>query len=363
MTKNIPLDFSPFPSKVLLAISTLIIWICALALLIYCCPQYVPDYETLLFSDFESKPQIDVRTGRLFIKPWDRVSPGIIWEPTGGFAGSAGIKLVADAKNKSRADWVCANPWRFSFLEFRGRMRSENSIRDGRTARFLVYFTSAGKAHWDYPHVAGTVSGTSSWKEFVKIFPVPDFSDTAHVVIENISKSGTVWCDDILLRSVHVNPAYLLYRQILIISGIVIFIAVIIIFGLWKGRGWIPLGIMTFIITGVIFPNNYLKMLAGSLDIEITLLKKFGHASLFFILGMVSIWCLAARLQSRDRASVFLPYLALVFGGLLLFAALTEFLQFITFDRGPGIFDLVIDTSCIVTGIALACFLKTQMKK
>ena len=101
----------------------------------------------------------------------DRVSPGVIWEPKGGFAGSVGIKLVAGAKNKSRADWVFANPCRFSFLEFRGRMRSENSVRNERTARFLVYFKSKGKAYWDYPHVAGTVSGTSSWKEFVKNIP------------------------------------------------------------------------------------------------------------------------------------------------------------------------------------------------
>ena len=62
--------------------------------------------------------------------------------------------------------------------------------------------------------------------------------------------------------------------------------------------------------------------------------------------------------KSRGTASLFLPYLALVLGGLLLFAALTEFLQFITFDRGPGIFDLLIDTSFIVTGMALAWFLK-----
>ncbi len=194
MIKNNSFSLTLSPFKITLAISGLIVWLCASASLIYSTPQYVPYTEALLHSDFELVPQNS--SSQLVLEPWHHVSQGVILEPGNGFAGSAGIKLEASAKIK----YVLKNPQRFSFLKFRGKMRSEKIIsgeKEWETARFLVYFTKEGEGQWDIPHEAGSMSGTSSWTEFVKTFPVPAFAEEAHVVIENLGRSGTVWCDDI----------------------------------------------------------------------------------------------------------------------------------------------------------------------
>ena len=169
MIKNYSFSLTLSPLKLTLAISGLIIWLCALASLIYSSPQYVPYTEALLYSDFELFPRKDKSSSQLVLEPWDHVSRGVTREPGNGFAGSAGIKLTASAKNKPRVTWKLDNPQRFSFLKFRGKMRTEKIIpgeKEWQTARFLVYFTKEGKGQWDIPHEAGSLTGSAGWAEF-----------------------------------------------------------------------------------------------------------------------------------------------------------------------------------------------------
>jgi hypothetical protein len=370
MIKNNSFSLALSPLKLTLAISSLTIWLCALALLIYSGPQYVPYTKALLHSDFESAQKKDNRSIQLVLKPWHHVSQGVTWEPGNGFSGSAGIKLEANTQNKPSVEWVLSNPQSFSFLKFCGKMRSEKIIRgeeEWHTARFLVCFTKEGEEQWDIPHVAGGLTGTSDWKEFIKTFPVPAFAEEAHVVIENKGESGAVWCDDILLMPVKLNTRHLLYKNIFFIFstviGVVLSLVVIITFRLWKRGGWIPLAIAAVIIIGVVCSNSYLKMLANMFNIESVHLKSFGHFLLFFIFGVVSICQLGTRVPVRTTKSLFPPYSFPVFAGLVLFASLTESLQFFTLDRTPSFFDLLIDTTGLGVGIGLACFVKKQLRK
>jgi VanZ family protein len=358
------------PLKITLAIISLIIWLCALASLIYSSPQYIPYTEALLHCGFESPLQKDNSSSQLVLEPWHHVSQGVSWEPGNGFSGSTGIKLTANAENQTYVKWELDNPQRFSFLKFRGKMRSEKIIPDEEeweTARFLVYFTKEGEGQWDIPHVAGKLTGTSDWKEFVKIFPVPDNAEEAYLVIENKGRSGTVWCDDILLMPVKINTRYLLYKNIFFVSGAVIgvFLCILMVFtlGLRKRDGLLTLAIVSVIIIGVLCSINYLEMLGNIFNIEPFLLKKFGHFILFFILGVVSIRQLGAKVPIRANDSLFPPYSFPVFAGLVLFACLTEALQFFTFDRTPSFIDLLIDMTGIGTGIVLACFVKKELRK
>jgi hypothetical protein len=135
------------PLKLTLTISGLIIWLCALASLIYSSPQYFPYTEPLLDTDFESAPRKDNSSNQLIFESWDHVSQGVTWEPGNGFAGSAGIKLSANAENQTYVKWELDNPQRFSFLKFRARCVRKKIIRgeeEWHTARFLVYFTKEG---------------------------------------------------------------------------------------------------------------------------------------------------------------------------------------------------------------------------
>ena len=140
-------------------------------------------------------------------------------------------------------------------------------------------------------------------------------------------------------------------------------LVIVITFSLWKKEGWLLLAIAAVIIIGVTCSSNLLIMLGNVVSIEVLPLKSYSHFILFFILSAVSIWQLDTRLSVRTRKSLFPPYSFPVFIGLVLFACLTESLQFFTIDRTPTFIDLLIDVTGIGTGIVLACFVKKQLRK
>jgi hypothetical protein len=130
---------------------------------------------------------------------------------------------------------------------------------------------------------------------------------------------------------------------------------------LWKRDDLLIISIAIAIIIGAVCPNNYLIMFANMFNIEPYPLTNYSHFILFFILGVVSIRQLYARLSIRTSDYLFPSYFFLVFAGLVFFACLTESLQFFTSDRTPNFIDLLTDTTGIGTGIVLACFVKKQL--
>ena len=353
--------------KVKLAVISSVLWLCAIASWIYFCPLYLPDRGYLFFSNFESIPEKDVGNSQLVLSPWHYSTKDVILESEGGYEGSAGIKLMADGEKSSYIKWTLANPQSYAFLEFRGKMRSENIIvgeNEWNAARFLVYFTDkGGKGRWDYPHGAVRLIGTHPWQEYSKIFPVPDFAVTANILIENSGRSGTIWCDDISLRPAHTNPSYFLYKNILSAAGIFIGIFLIFTTKLWEKGNRIILILLVTIILGAVCADNYLIRLAHNLHIDVIMVKKLGHLALFFLLGFVSTRWLGGRVETHGSPSVRLPFPILTFGGLLIFAAITEFLQFLTLDRNPSFLDMLIDVTGAIIGISLACVIKKPIRK
>jgi hypothetical protein len=147
------------------------------------------------------------------------------------------------------------------------------------------------------------------------------------------------------------------------VIGVVLGLVMITTYSLWKRDDLLTLAIATVIIIGVVCPNNYLIMFANMFNIEPYPLTNYSHFILFFILGVVSIRQLYARLSIRTSDYLFPPYFFLVFAGLVFFACLTESLQFFTFDRTPNFIDLLMDATGLSTGIVLACFVKKQLHK
>ena len=350
-----------------LSIFGCIVWLCGFEYLINYCPAYLPGNEHLLLSDFESKTQTSPDAHSSPLEPWDQSTHGVTWETGSGFSGSACIKLTAHDGKSSYIRWTLANPQEHRFLLLRAKMRTEGVVKGANSwnsVRLLLYFTDKdGKPHWDYPHAAGSLAGTSPWKEFEKVFPVPDFAATATVVVQNSSTSGIVWCDDLSLGSAYKNSSYFILRGIVLALGILLAISAIRSFGLLKNRGWIPLGIIAVILVGVLCSQYFLEMIAGSFGFKVFWLKKLGHLFLFFLLGLCSTsWAGAAR-KAAGRTTLSLKQLVCIFTGLLAFAALTEFLQFATLDRGPGTFDFFINTAGIIGGMASARFVALIMKR
>ncbi|MEI6126052.1 MAG: VanZ family protein, partial [Pseudomonadota bacterium] len=183
---------------------------------------------------------------------------------------------------------------------------------------------------------------------------------TATVALLNSGRSGSIWCDDISLRPVHINAAYFFYKDALIIMGTLVAAWLIYSFGLFKNRGWLPLVIGGCIIAGVLCANYYLEKIAGALGFDVWVLKKSGHFVLFCLLGCAAPLWLSPKTKKIEKFLPAFKHFVIIFAGLLCFAALTEFLQFTTLDRSPGIFDLSIDGAGIITGVFFAFLIKAK---
>ncbi|MBN2109151.1 MAG: VanZ family protein [Deltaproteobacteria bacterium] len=337
-----------------------IVWLCGFVYLITYCPAYLPGNEHIVLSDFEARTQTASAAHVASLDSWMQSTHGVTRETGSGFSGSACIKLTAQEDKPAYIRLTLRNPRDYQFLQLRAKMRTEGVVRGAKswnTARLLLYFNdTGGKINWDYPHAVGSLTGTSPWREFEKIFPVPEYAATATVVVQNSGASGILWCDDISLGPAYKNSNYVILRGMLFFAGIVLAIGAIGSFGLLKKGGWIPLAIIVMILIGVLCSQYYLEMIAGAVGLKIFWLKKTGHVFLFFLLGLASTVWAGARKKAPGRAALPLKQLACIFSVLLSFAALTELLQLATLDRGPGAFDFFINSAGIIGGIASACF-------
>ncbi len=337
-----------------------IAWLCGFICLIVYCPAYLPGTEPVVWSDFESMPQTGTAAHKGPLESWEQSKQGVALDPDGGFSGSACIQLTAHDDKAASVKWTLENPQEYQFLLLRCKMRTEGVVQGARnwnTARAVLYFTDTnGKSRWDYPHVAGVVTGTSTWKEYEKVFPVPASAATATVVVQNSSRSGILWCDDISLWPAYTNTSYFLLRGILLVAALVLAISAIRSFGVLKKKGWLPLGILAIIFIGVLCSQYFLEMIAGAFGLKVFWLKKGGHVFLFFLLGLVSTSWAGAIKKTAGRITLSLKQLAGIFIVLVSFAALTELVQFATTDRSPAKFDFFIDMAGVLAGIASARF-------
>jgi hypothetical protein len=335
-----------------------IVWLAALGALILYCPKYLPDGELLLSSDFEGMHKKNNYIYTQNFACWHCTKNGVSLLENAGFASSTGVKLTPAGKWGSSIQWDLTNPQRFSFLEFRGRMRVENIMMgeaSWQNARFLVCFKDReGVRHWDYPHIAGQLSGYSPWIEFSNTFQVPDFAVSAHVLIQNSGKSGTMWVDDISLRPARLNSQYFRNRNILLGWGVALALAFIVTFKIWGDFGWVPITILAACILGVLCPEVYIEKIANNFNIKVAVLKKVGHLLIFLVIGTAFPLCFRRRLSAQSRETMSITFAVLMFMALALFAAMTEFLQLLTIDRTPNLSNYLVDICGILTGILLA---------
>ena len=353
--------FISFPKRyysgvILLALSA-VAWIGAMIVLLISSPKYLPDGGLLLFSDFEATQREGDKLCTKDFGCWTCSENGVLLVEKAGFGSSTGVRLTPAGAWGAFMLWDLKDPKRYDFLEFRGRMRVENIVIGKESwdiARSLLYFKDRkGKSRWDYPHTAKGLSGSSPWIEFSKVFLVPDFAISAHLMIQNSAKSGTIWIDDISLRSARLNHQFFRNRNILLGLGVIILFAFLFILKIWEDFGWMIPVIILVIALGVLCRHTYLEEIARVLNIRIEVLKKGGHFLFFLAMGSSFSFWLQRRSTIPGRISLSIFHVVSLFAALALFAAVTEFLQLLTLDRTPRLIDYLFDLSGIFLGVLL----------
>ncbi|MCP4715159.1 MAG: hypothetical protein GY868_08590, partial [Deltaproteobacteria bacterium] len=161
----------------------LLLWLGLAGVFISRCPKFISSGKLIVFNDFEKAESIVARQKQLTSISAPNAQRAVVWEEAGGFGGTAGARLGVHDQLKSFLAWDLDDPGRFSFLELRGRLRTDSLVRGERpwrSARLILYFKdSQGRKHWDYPHSVANLTGSSDWQGYVKSFQVPEFAESA----------------------------------------------------------------------------------------------------------------------------------------------------------------------------------------
>ncbi len=376
-------------------------------------PYLVVGEELIPDGAFSSSPLVEPT-------PWKVHNRRLEWGPDLGFNGGGGLRLDTRNEKGGRIDFVIDDPIRFEALRARGRMRSEKIVEGTvpwRVARMLLFFTDAErKAHWELPHVLCVLKGTKPWRHFEATFPVPTFAHRAFFVVQNPSKSGVVWADDLSLIPVRRKEGARLWTAAFALAWGALLAYVIVHLRLWSQRwGKTLVLIVLLIVAGVASPARTVSAaLDGPVEVfasvqelakplerarsnktdaataktpqeaagrtsanpprkvnnrkaptkkkltsrqlaqrnEIATHLKKAGHALLF-----ALLALFGVLALFPAASSGIERLTLLAGGLLLFAVATECLQILVKNREPSVRDVIIDASGLLAGLLIGLLL------
>ena len=353
-------------------------------------------------GDFEQGLSVD--RGTESAARWEVHGESARWEPRGGFASSGGVRLGSQEGSGSSITFTLDDPGRFRFLRLAGRLRTEGIVLGEdpwNTARLMLLFSDrTGRRHTEYRPLICSISGTRDWQSCERVFEVPDFAATAVIVAENEAASGTLWVDDVRLTPAVEKPSTVIWRAFFATLW-----CAVLLYCVWLSRlprkalGVAAIAVALVIIAGVAVPESAVERIlnrgayvakglakgqflsldklagpiAGSPESahpgvstfvpprpltseRVHVAKKAGHFLLFGVLAFVSFYSVArsrARGSSAASPAADLPTIGLA---LVVFAAGTEVLQFLSVSRGPSLVDWAIDTGGILVGAGCALF-------
>ena len=333
---------------------------------------------------------------------WHARGESVQWEPRGGYDSSGGVRLGVGGDLGNSLLFTIDDPKRFTFLRFAGRLRTERIVvgeEPWNSARLLLFFTDRnGRRHY---HEACEVSGTRTWQDCEGVIAVPDFAVTAHILAQNTAASGTLWIDNVRVTPAVEKPSTFFWRLLFAIMW-----CGVLAYCVWLARlprkvlSLAAIAVALAIIVGVAAPESAVERLlnrgvhaakslvkgyllspgsalggqtAGSPKAAnpgepaflpprplrhdtVNAVKKVGHFVLFGLLAFVAFsWAARVRRTPSVPASSTTDFATLA-AALLVFAAGTEVLQFLTTTRQPSLFDWGIDAAGILVGAAVALF-------
>jgi len=337
---------------------------------------------------------------------WQGRGESLQWEPHGGFDSSGGVRLGTRAGRGSSLVFTFDDPRRFKFLRLAGRLRTEGIVVGDQpwdSARLLLVFTDRnGRRHWEYHPEVCKIVGTKQWRLCEGVFEVPDFAVSAEVVAENKAASGTLWVDDVRLTPAVEKPSRPFWRALFATLW-----CGVLVYCIWLAKlprkvlGVAAIGVALVIIAGVAVPESAVERILNrgayvakalvkgqvlslypsavqtvrSPDSPhlgppafvpprplrpdaVFAAKKMGHFLLFGLLAFVTFYSAALQRPGPSAAASPVADLPTLILALLVFAAATEVLQFLSSTRGPSLVDWIIDAGGILVGAWVALLVR-----
>jgi hypothetical protein len=301
--------------------------------------------------------------------------------PDGGFGGSPGVVLTCSSNRHGILRFTTYNLTHIPAFRVSLRAAAQGIVRgqDKYNAPRAIFFyhDAQAKSLFNLRHGVINLSKDTSWRRYKGFFPVPDGAADARLHIQNFGSDGVMRVDDISVLPVRERPSSPWWKLFFGILWTSAFSLCLFTLRPWARRYGIPLLLTSaLILTGILLPGAWLdgaiektvqtaKSLvprtAPSVSLpapqpakappakpkEETLLNirsgtavdqahKTGHLALFSLLAfLVSLSWIGTPPALRRAVEVLC--------GLVLFAAATETLQFVTADRAAAWSDLRID--------------------
>ncbi len=266
------------------------------------------------------------------------------------------VRLVSEGKNETVAiRQTLTNIEKGQRVRFAGSIKAQQVGRGDKAwqaARLIfVGVDGSGGSIYSVPHILTALNGSAGWEHFARVFASSSNATNHYIEIQLVNVIGVVWVKDLSVRYVQETNAFKSYRLAAVLSWCILI--------LWilaphrralLGSKWNIL--MMFLAIGVLFA---VLMPASSKNDVVEFLQRFlpwidaesgffgvGHFLMFSALSVVVFW----RVEPCKAE-------AACFGSLILFAMLTEIVQFLVDGRTPRVSDFFVD----FTGVALGLFL------
>lgn len=348
-------------------------------------------------GQFETSACINEWTG------WDNTLARL--EPSDGFNQSGGVVLRVAPERNGILRMTVDETENIPAFKVSIRAAAQN-IKKGRHAwhipRAIFFFRDqGGKSLFNLSHGVFNITKDSAWRHYVNVFPVPENTLDGRLQIQNLGVGGILAIDDVSVVPVTPRPSAPFFSVFFILLWIAALAVCLLVLEPWKTLpGIAVLFYALTIIIGVLLPGNVLDGAITAAATKAHDIKQrierpapnvtipspttqtpdkkppptrsstaqrpappiapkgnwvdrahcIGHFILFTILALCSIlrWSPAGK-----PLALALPVTA----GLILFAAATETLQFITLDRKAGLSDLGVDVAGILFAISITTLL------
>lgn len=298
-----------------------------------------------------------------------------------------GFRLhVPEGGAAARINFRMPQATRHELIRVRGQLRTEGVVEgrySWRCARLLLVQYDENNKWISGPHGLVSERGTTSWVEREDVFEVFPNAARVDVVLEQCGTAGTVWFSQVEAEPVRLRSSFVGWRigfalawlgaavlyfrrcrlhvrrlRVLILLNVIAIIFGALMPGVWmEGLGEGLRDVADTARAAMSEPVQVPKSAPGATPSEQQLIDRFndavgdihsiGHFTLFASLCFLVY--LSGMLEGRR-----LRYYIKVGFDLLLFAVISESLQFLTVDRTAGISDFVVDLQGM--GVALLLF-------
>lgn len=343
------------------------------------------------------------------VKVWSGWNEWTRLEPDAGFQGSPGVILDTSSNRHGILRFTLYDLTNVPAFRVSLRAAAHGVVKGTEgyhlpRAVFFYHDTSA-KSLFSLHHGVMDISKDTGWRHYKDYFPVPEGAANARLHIQNLGSAGVMQIDDVSVVPVCERPSAPWWKLFFGTLWMTSFGICLFALRPWERRcGLLTTLTALIILAGIVMPGKLLDgQIKNGIAISKTVLRKINppekkppaavkaetpdvrtapakpvkpkEESTFTLLtgtavdrahqtGHFVLFSLLAFLASLTWIAVppSLRRTVAVFAGLVLFAAATETLQFITADRAAALSDLRIDTAGMAGATAAVLLLRTVQR-